>query len=184
MPFKVRMDRNYQRDIQTLRQHLGQGERKGEITIDFQPPRTDETVELMMRCSDAYIIGFKGADAWYFLEGDQPRGVAGKSTGVSGNYNHLEVVNSARLDDFKQVSDLKHFAKGKALHKKLIVLVAAAVSEAVRSATVNTYMTGLVNGCLQSVPIEQIKQRYFLYWDEHSSSGSSDVLLKTVRKHS
>ena len=45
----------------------------------------------------------------------------------------------------------------------------------------NTYMTGLVNKCIGSVPIEQLKQRYFLYWDDGSASGSSDVLLKTVR---
>jgi hypothetical protein len=181
MSFKVRMDKNYQRDIQTLRQHLEQSERKGQITIDFQPPSIHEMVELMMRCSDLYIIGFKGADAWYFLEGDQPRGVAGKSTGVSGNYNHLEIVNRAGLSDFKEVNELKNFEKGKMLNKKLVVLVAAAVSEAVRSAIVNTYMTGLVNQCLQSVPIEQLKQKYFLYWDDHCTSGNSDVLLKTSR---
>ena len=108
----------------------------------------------------------------------------GKPSGVSGNYNHLEIVNSAGLSDFRQVSELKNFAKGKTLCRKLIVLVAAAVSEAVRSATVNTYMTGLVNECLQSVPIEQLKQKYFLYWDDHSTSGSSDVLLKTSRRAS
>lgn len=184
MAFKVRMDKNYQRDIQTLRQHLEQSERKGQITIEFQPPGTSDTVELMMRCSDVYIIGFKGADAWYFLEGDQPRGVAGKPTGVSGNYNHLENVSSAGLSDFRQASELKNFEKGKVLNKKLVVLVAVAVSEAVRSATVNTYMTGLVNGCLQSVAIEQLKQKYFRYWDDHSVSESNDVLLKPFGRSS
>jgi hypothetical protein len=184
MSFPVRMDRNYQRDIQTLRNLVDLGERKGEITIDFQPPGGGETVELMLRCFDAYIIGFKGADAWYFLEGDQPKGVAGKSAGVSGNYNHLGIVNAAGLSDFRQVRDLKDFRKGSTLNQKLIVLVAAAVSEALRSATVSTYMTALVNGCIQSIPIEQLKQRYFLWWDEHCRSGSTDVLLQIVRRPS
>lgn len=182
MSFMVRMDKNYQRDIQTLRQHLELSERKGQITIAFQPPGTAETIELMMRCSDLYIIGFKGADAWYYLEGDQPSGVAGKPTGVSGNYNHLPKVDSAGLSDFKQVTELKNFVKGKTLNQKLIVLVAVAVSEALRSAIVSTYMVGVVNDCLQRVPVEHLKQKYFLYWDDNSASGHCDVLLKPSRR--
>ncbi len=182
MSFTVRMDRNYQTDMNALRNHLDLGDRAGQITVAFQPPGGRESVELMLRCFDAYIIGFKGTDGWYFLEGDQPRKVTGKSAGVSGNYNHLGIVNSAGLSDFRQVSQLKEFQKGKTLNQKLIVLAAAAVSEALRSATVATYMTALVNGCIQSIPIEQLKQRYFLWWDDHCQSGSNDVLLRTVRK--
>ena len=183
MAFNVRMNANYQRDIQTLRQYLDAGARSGQIVIEFEPPGAAGTVELMMRCSDAYIIGFKGADGWNYLKDDKPKGADGHELAIEGNYNKLTAVGPASLASFRRIMNLKTFkrgVKGAPLDQQAIVLVAAAVSEAVRSATVNTYMTGLVNLAIQEVPMDMLKEKYFLRWAEHCSDGSSDVLLQKI----
>ena len=183
MAFNVRMNTNYQRDIQTLRQHLEVGARTGQLIVEFQAPGAAETVELMMRCSDAYIIGFKGADGWNFLKDDKPVGADGHELSIEGNYNKLAAVNSASLASFRRIINLKAFkrgVKGAPLDQEAIVLVAAAVSEAIRSAVVCTYMTALVNGVLAIVPMNTLKEKYFLRWAQHCAEKSNDVLLQKI----
>jgi hypothetical protein len=174
----------YQRDISALRNHLDlqgvlqKGGRSGYLTVALYPPNSDDFLELKVRCSDVYIVGFRGADQWYYLQGDKPEGADGSDTGVSGNYNSLGTVNNATADMFTAVLELKQYRKGAKLRGDLLVLVAAVVSEAVRFATVSTWFTGLFNGLLPYVPLAQLKDKYFLNWSSFTKAGNLDVLLQ------
>jgi len=167
--------------MNALRNHVD-GNRKGFCTIAFTPPGYDESqfVELWMRRSDAYIVAFKGADQWYYLEENLAGKPAGKGefSGVESNYNKLANVNSVNLDMLKGTLQLKDWKKGAKINETHIVVIIACVSEALRFATTHTYFQGMINGYILEIPLAQLKQTYFLNWDKLTGLGSSDVIMK------
>lgn len=133
-----------------------------------------EFVELQVRRFNAYIVAFKGADEWYFFEGETDGW--GKPAGVSSNYNNLGKVGTITLDDLNTIGALGQFRKGVTLDKRSIAIIIALVSEASRFATVATYFTGLTNSrndpWLQnavSVDWERLRDTYFTQWDKPPS---------------
>ena len=173
----------YFRDINRLRGHLA-GARTGFMEVDLYPPGKSQPVKLWMRCSDLYIVGFKGAKRWYFLEEDVSspadagkKKAAPKTLNIGTNYNNLAKVGAVTVADLGGISSLGEFDRDDQLDERAFVLAAAVVSEAIRFATVQTYFTGLINGVIQFVDISQLNKRYFTEWNKMSSAGNADVLL-------
>ena len=173
----------YFQQLNRLRGHL-EGNRSGFMEINLFPPGKSQPVTLWMRCSDLYIVGFKGAKRWYFLEenisGPADAGkkkFAPKTLNIGTNYNNLVKVGAVRLEDLAGISSLAEFDKDDQLDQRAFVLAAAVVSEALRFATVQTYFTGLINGVIRLVDISQLNKRYFTEWDKMTAAGSTDVLL-------
>lgn len=145
-------------------------------------PNVNTPVRLQIRCSDVYVVGFRGRDGWYHLDGEKDG--RGKSCGVGSNYNVLADVGQITVGSVDNLASLAHFKSGDALDTKLIVIAAAVISESVRFATVGTYFTGLFNGTYnefqlnQVVPTDKLKRQYFLNWAEMSQRNLPGVLLK------
>jgi hypothetical protein len=170
-------------DINRLRNHL-EGHRSGFMQINLYPPGKSQPVSLWMRCSDLYIVGFRGANRWYFLEPDVSgpadagkKKFAPKTLNIGTNYNNLAKVGAVSIADLGAISTLGEFDRDDALDLRAFVLAAAVVSEALRFATVQTYFTGLINGVVASVPMEQLNKRYFTEWSKMTEAGNADVLL-------
>src|ERR1044071_7078938 len=85
----------YMVSLNTLRNFLC-NVRQGYLTVCLRPPGTREHVELQMRCSNLYIIGFHGRDGWYHFDGEE--GGWGKNCGLGSNYNNLAQVRQVTLD--------------------------------------------------------------------------------------
>lgn len=132
-------------------------------------------VELQIRQSNAYLVGFHGADSWYSFDGE--KGGWGPSCGTGSNYSELGTVGTVTYDDLRKIGDLAKFKKGEsALDKRIIAILIAVVAEAARFATVATYFTGLVNSVgtehgpalmhALDINFEVLKKAYFNQWDK------------------
>ena len=131
-----------------------------------------QTVDLQIRVSNLYLIGFKGEDQWYSFDGEA--GAWGTSCGVGSNYNDLGYVGKVMYGDLNSIANLATFKKRRdVLDKRIIAILIA------RFATVATYFTGLTNSvgtehsghlatALGSKPIdfELLKARYFNQWQK------------------
>ena len=174
-------EHEYQSSLRALRNHLEQS-RVGYLSIGLKLPHSDTPVKLQLRCSDLYIIGFKGKDGWYHF--DNEVGGWGQSAGVGSNYNNLADVNNVTAQTVDNLAALSSFQSGTKLDTKLPAIAAAVVSESLRFATVATYFTGLFNGFYngfplnQVVPIPDLKKKYFLNWDDLSGKADPGVLIK------
>ena len=171
----------YQSSLAALRNYL-EKKRIGYLDVLLRLPSSSAEPELQLRCKDLYVIGFKGADGWYHFENEE--GGWGRDCGLGANYNHLLPVLQVTAASVDNLSRLVSFHSGQKLQPELAVIAAAVISEALRFATVATYFTGLFNGLYngfplnQIVPLDALKQRYFLNWDRLTKSGSTDVLIK------
>jgi ribosome inactivating protein len=65
----------YQASLGALRTYL-ENLRHGYLDIELKLPTADTPVHLQLRCSDAYVIGFKGQDSWYHFENEEVAGDA------------------------------------------------------------------------------------------------------------
>ena len=180
-PLLVSLRRHeYQGSLNALRNHID-GQRAGYLDVELKLPYVNTPVYLQLRCSDAYIIGFRGQDGWYHLDGEDGRGA---NCGLGGNYNVLPDVGQITVGSVDNLASLASFKAGNALDGKLIVTAAAVVSEALRFATVATYFTGLFNGMYkeiqlnQLVPAGELKRQYFLNWADLSEKNDPGVLLR------
>jgi Ribosome inactivating protein len=171
----------YQSSLGALRNYLTNS-RVGFLDIEVTLPNGETSIHLQLRCSDVYVIGFKGADGWYHF--DNEAGGWGSGCGVGSNYNVLANVQQMTVGSVNNLASLARFKAGSPLDTKLIVTAAAVISESLRFATVTTYFTGLFNGFYkdfslnQVVPSDQLKRKYFLNWDDLSKKNASEVLLK------
>jgi Ribosome inactivating protein len=171
----------YQTSLGALRNYL-ENQRAGYLDVELTLPSLDTSVHLELRCSDAYVIGFMGADGWYHFDGEE--GGWGASCGVGSNYNVLADVEQMTTGGVDNLASFAKFKAGDKLDTKLIVTAAAVISESIRFATVTTYFTGLFNGFYkgfalnQAVPSGELKKEYFLNWDNLSKKGDPGVLLK------
>jgi hypothetical protein len=171
----------YQTSLGALRTYLEET-RTGYLEVELKLPTSDTSVHLQLRCSDLYVIGFKGADSWYHFDGE--KGGWGASCGVGSNYNVLADVGQMTVGGVNNLGSLAKFKTGEKLDTKLIVTAAAVISESLRFATVTTYFVGLFNGFYngfalnQAVPSSELKKKYFLRWDELSKQGDPGVLVK------
>jgi hypothetical protein len=173
--------REYQSSLGALRSYL-ENLRTGYLDIELRLPNVDTPVHLQLRCSDAYVIGFKGEDRWYHL--DKEEGGWGTSCGIGSNYNVLASVGQVTVGSVDKLAELAGFKTGDKLDTKLVVIAAAVISESLRFATVATYFTGLFNGLYngfalnQTVPVGALKKKYFLNWSDLSRTNAPGVLLK------
>lgn len=181
-PILVSLRRHeYQGTLSALRNQID-GQRVGYLDVGLKLPYVNTPVHLQLRCSDAYIIGFRGQDGWYHLDGEE--GGWGTNCGLGGNYNVLPEVGQISVGSVDNLASLANFRSGTMLDGKLIVIAAAVVSESVRHATVATYFTGLFNGMYQEfqlnqiVPSGELKRRYFLNWADLSQKNDPGVLLR------
>ena len=171
----------YQGTLNALRDHL-ESQRVGYVEVELRLPNVNTPVHLQLRCSDAYIIGFRGRDNWYHFDGEKDGW--GTSCGVGSNYNVLANVGQITVGSVDNLASLANFKSGDVLDTKLIVIAAAVISESLRFATVATYFTGLFNGMYkefqlnQIVPAGALKRQYFLNWADLSNSNDPGVLLK------
>jgi len=171
----------YQSSLKALRTYL-ENKRDGYLDIELKLPNSDAPVELQLRCKDVYVIGFKGEDGWYHFDNEE--GGWGKSCGVGSNYNALADVKEVTVASVDSLVDLAKFKSGEKLDTKLAVIAAAVISESLRFATVTTYFTGLFNGFYngialnQTVPLKDLKQKYFLNWDDLTQKKDTGVLIK------
>lgn len=171
----------YQSSLSVLRNCV-EDLREGSLDVELRLPNVATPVHLQLRCSDVYIIGFRGQDQWYHLENEE--GGWGVGCGVGSNYNFLAHVTEITVASVDNLSSLAKFKSGDKLDTKLIVIAAAVISESLRFATAATYFTGLFNGHYkgfllnQTVPVAELKQKYFLNWDEMSKRNAPGVLLK------
>ena len=171
----------YQGSLGALRDYL-QDQRAGYLDVELKLPTSSTPVHLELRCSDAYVIGFKGKDGWYHFDNEE--GGWGESCGVGSNYNVLADVPKMTVGSADNLASLASFKSGDKLDTKLIVMAAAVISESLRFATVTTYFTGLFNGFYkefalnQAVPMDKLKPAYFLNWDTLSQKKDPGVLLK------
>ena len=128
------------------------------------------TIQLQVRRQNAYIVGFKGAGAWYSFLGE--KGARGAASGIGANYNDLGFVGKVTYDDLNALDEIGRFGKGSRLDKRLIAIVVAITSEAARFATVATYFVGLTNSVgtphssylPKSVDFEHLRNTYFKHW--------------------
>jgi hypothetical protein len=176
----------YQSTLGALRDFLLL-KRTGYLDIELELPTEETPVNLQQRCSNLYIIGFKGAkdkatDKWYHFDGEE--GGWGESCGVGSNYNNLADVPMMSTDMVDGLSSLAEFKPGMKIDTKLVVVAAAVIAESLRFATVTTYFTGLFNGCYgkfdlnQVVPTDKLKDKYFVNWNKLSGKNDPDVLVK------
>lgn len=171
----------YQGTLSALRDHL-EGQRVGYLDVELKLPNVNTPVHLQMRCSDAYVVGFRGREGWYHFDGEKDGW--GNNCGVGSNYNVLADVGEITVGSVDYLASLTRFKSGDVLDTKLIVIAAAVISESLRFATVATYFTGLFNGTYkefqlnQVVPAGKLKREYFLNWAELSQRNSPGVLLK------
>jgi hypothetical protein len=171
----------YQSSLGALRNHLT-NLRTGHLDIELKLPGSDTPVHLQLRCSDAYVIGFKGLDGWYHFENE--KGGWGSCCGIGSNYNVLASVEQMTVGSINNLVSLTKYKSGDRLDTKLVVTAAAVISESLRFATVTTYFTGLFNGFYngfslnQTVPTDELKKKYFLNWSDLSSRNDPGVLLK------
>lgn len=171
----------YQGTLNALRNQID-GQRVGYLDVELKLPYVNTPVHLQLRCSDAYIIGFRGQDGWHHFDGEE--GGWGTSCGVGSNYNVLPDVGQISIGSVDNLSSLATFRSGSVLDGKLIVIAAAVVSESLRFATVATYFTGLFNGMYkefqlnQVVPSGKLKRQYFLNWADLSQKNDPGVLLR------
>ncbi len=171
----------YQSSLGALRNHL-ESSRVGALDIELKLPSVDLPVHLQLRCSDAYVIGFNGADGWYHFENEA--GGWGSSCGIGSNYNVLGEVGQITVGSVDGLAALAKYKSGEKLDTKLVVIAAAVISESLRFATVTTYFTGLFNGLYNGIPLNQVvpsgdlKKKYFLNWDDLSKKNDPGVLLK------
>jgi hypothetical protein len=171
----------YQTSLRALRDYL-ENARTGYLDLELKLPSLETPVHLQLRCADAYVIGFKGADGWYHFENET--GGWGAGCGIGSNYNVLADVPEMTVGSVDGLVSLAKYKSGDKLDTKLIVIAAAVISESLRFATVTTYFTGLFNGFYngfalnQAVPSDQLKKKYFLNWDNLSKKGDPGVLLR------
>jgi len=184
----------YQNSLGHFRMLLERASAFPHLRIAVKTPRS-EFVELQVRHSDAYVIGFHGADQWYYFS-DQ-KGGWGTTCGIGSNYNHLGKVGKVTYDDLRNLGQIAEFKIGRALGKRLVATIILCTSEAARFATVCTYVTGLTNSVgtdlspyiMQSggIDFEFLRETYLQYWanppDEEMKPGKLyhftplDVLL-------
>jgi hypothetical protein len=161
----------YQASVNALRSLLEGGSSKTPFMRVAVRTPADEFVEVQLRREDVYIVAFKGADSWYSFAGE--RGAWGQPSGTGANYNDLGRVGTISYDDLKRLGELSRFRKGERLDKRLIAILIAVTSEAVRMATVATYFCGLANsvGTTHSpylkggVDFEYLRRQYFTQWE-------------------
>lgn len=171
----------YQTSLDALRNYL-ENLRTGYLHLELKLPGLDVPVHLQLRCSDAYVIGFKGADGWYHFENEE--GGWGSTCGIGSNYNVLADVGQIRVASVNGLASLAKYKSGEKLDTKLVVIAAAVISESIRFATVTTYFTGVFNGVYNGIPLNQVvpsgdlKKKYFLNWDFLSKKNDPGVLLK------
>ncbi len=159
-----------------------------------------ETVDLQVRVSNLYVVGFLGEDKWYSFDGEV--GGWGPSCGIGSNYNDLGSVGKVMHGDLNSIGNLARFRKRRdELDKRIIAILIAVVSEATRFATVATYFTGLTNSVrtnhadnlstalsVNAIDFELLKTRYFNQWQKPPSQPvqpgqvvhftPQDILLK------
>ncbi len=162
-----------------------------------------ELVDLQIRVSDIYLIGFKGEDKWYCFEGET--GAWGVSCGIGSNYNDLGTVGKMMPGDLNRIGELARFRRRRdELDKRIIAILIGLVSEAARFATVATFFTGLSNAgggkhagdlgtafALSALDFETLKTRYFNQWQKPPQGAPEvgklvhytpqDILLKHNR---
>jgi len=164
--------RQYQTSVNALRALLeGSSSKVPFLRIAVRTP-ADEIVELQIRQENAYVVAFNGADGWYGFNGEDD--AWGPPCGTGSNYNELGRVGTVTYDDLKRLGELARFRKGERLDKRLIAILIAVTSEAVRFATVATYFTGLVNSVgtehspylAGGVDFEYLKRSYFTQWEK------------------
>jgi len=171
----------YQGTLNALRNQI-EGQRVGYLEVELKLPYVNTPVHLQLRCSDAYIIGFRGQDGWYHFD-DEEDGW-GKKCGLGSNYNVLPDVGQITVGSVANLASLANFRSGNALDGKLIVIAAAVVSESLRFATVATYFTGLFNEVYKEVQLNQVvpsgdlKRKYFLNWADLSQKNDPGVMLR------
>lgn len=171
----------YQGTLNALRDQV-EDQRVGFLELELKLPNVNTPVHLQLRCSDAYVIGFRGRDDWYHF--DDEKDGWGRSCGVGSNYNVLADVGQITVGSIDRLASLANFKAGDALDTKLIVIAAAVISESLRFATVATYFVGLFNGMYkefqlnQVVPAASLKREYFLNWADMSKKNVPGVLLK------
>lgn len=163
----------YQPGMNRLRNHLD-GASQGYVDVDVVPPG-GTTVTVKIRNSDLYIVGFKGARGWYYLEAN----IAGeKGTEIAGsNYHDLASVTFVDVSMLAGIAELGSYAGSGQLPADKMVVLIAAVSEALRFATVATYFTALLNGHITAVPLKTLREKYFRNWSAMTKKGSAEVLL-------
>ena len=141
------------------------------LRIAVKTPKA-EFAELQIRHSDAYVIGFHGADRWYSF--NDHRGGWGTNCGIGSNYNHLGKVGKVTYDDLQRLGEIAQFRIGKELDKRLIAILILCTAEAARFSTVCTYITGLTNsvGTAHSpylqlsggIDFEYLLKNYLRHW--------------------
>ena len=181
-PIVVSLRRHeYQGTLNALRNQIDD-QRVGYLDVELKLPYVNTEVHLQLRCSDAYIIGFRGQNSWYHFDGEE--GGWGTNCGLGSNYNVLPDVGQITVGSVDNLASLANFRSGTVLDGKLIVIAAAVVSESLRFATVATYFTGLFNGMYkefqlnQVVPSGELKRKYFLNWADLSQKNDPGVLLR------
>lgn len=150
---------------------------------------TQVLLEIQVRHSDIYVIGFKGADGWYSFE-DQPMGW-GQSCGVPSNYSQLGTVGTVSLSDLIALGNLAQFKKGSKIDRRLCAILFSVVSEATRFASASTYFTGMTNDLPSQYPgarsitmnFEQMRATYFNHWSNPPDSAKvrNNILVPADR---
>jgi hypothetical protein len=167
--------------LNALRNQI-EDQRVGYLDVELKLPYVNTAVHLQLRCSDAYIIGFRGQDGWYHFDGED--GGWGKNCGIVSSYTGLPDVGQITVGKVDNLASLANFRSGGALDGRLVVIAAAVVSESLRFATVATYFTGLFNGMYkefqlnQVVPSGDLKRKYFLNWADLTQKNDPGVLLR------
>jgi hypothetical protein len=174
------------------------------VPVGLKTPKA-ELVELGIRPSDLYVVGFVGLAGRRYSFNDQTGpGWAGEPCGVGSNYHDLGHIGNVSYEDLKNLGDIANFAKGRPLERRLIAIAIGISSEAARLATVATYFTGLTNSVgteysqwlPKSVDFEHLKMAYFRHWAKPPDSyfgklepgklyhfGSGEILIPHPTSH-
>jgi hypothetical protein len=187
-PYKLSLRAGeYEKSLNALRQCIDKN-RSGYFDVQPLLPDLQAEIHLQLKCTNLYIIGFKGiGQAEYHFEGEEDGW--GESCGVKGNYNNLPMVDTIDLSKDDAIKGhasvlnlelLTFFKKGKPLDAKLIVVAAAVVSESLRFRPVAALFAELFDRKRAEVPLIDLKDRYFVNWAELSQKNDPVVLLKHI----
>lgn len=176
--FVINLSEDYAKDLQKLRDHL-KNNRAGSIAVRLNlPSKSAGFVLLQLRCSDAYVIGFRGVGGWYHFAGEQ--GGWGKCCNVSVNYANLPRGINVSLLSLNHLAGLATFPSKKNLDGTRIAIAAAVVSEALRFQPVQNLFATLCTNGYPEVPLTPLKNKYFKNWAKISKYKW--VLMKPLQK--
>jgi len=158
MPDVHLVKESYFKDLGTLRGEikLARAQKKpGKLAITVH--HDGDSVELVMKLENLYIVGFKGKDKEYEVE---------KLCGE--NYNNLGMPAKMNSSDFKRITKLGAFSKGDKLDSEAITLAAIVVSEAARFSGVMMHVQGLLSGAFTEISLATLNKKYFTKWSDHT----------------